>query len=157
MIFAIRTTSGQERAVAEVLTSKAAVKKLPIFSVMFTDAIKGYVFVEAPSPHTVDEAMAGIKHARTKTRGSIPLSSIERFIIVKPAIEELNESDLVEVIAGPFRGLKAKITHMDRMKGEVTIELLEEGFATLPITVHADYLRRTSKGSGEEVGRKEDS
>jgi transcriptional antiterminator NusG len=63
---------------------------------------------------------------------------------------------MVEVIAGPFRGLKARITHMDKVKGEVTIELLEEGFATLPITVHADYLRRISKGTGEEIGRKED-
>ncbi|MBS7650139.1 MAG: transcription elongation factor Spt5 [Candidatus Bathyarchaeia archaeon] len=155
MIFAIRTTSGQERAVAEVLTSKAALKKLPIFSVMFTEAIKGYVFVEAPGPHTVDEAMAGIKHARTKTKGAIQLSSIERFIKVRPTIDELSDSDMVEVIAGPFRGLKARITHMDKVKGEVTIELLEEGFATLPITVHADYLRRISKGTGEEVGRKE--
>jgi hypothetical protein len=41
------------------------------------------------------------------------------------------------------------------VKEEVTIELLEEGFATLPITVHADYVRRTAKHRGEESGRKE--
>jgi transcriptional antiterminator NusG len=103
----------------------------------------------------VDEAISGIKHARAKTRGSVPLSSVERFIVTKPTIDELSESDLVEVIAGPFRGLRAKITHMDKVKEEVTIELLEEGFATLPITVHADYVRRTAKGKGEEHEREE--
>jgi len=155
MIFAIRTTSGQEMTVAEVLTSKAAMKKLPVFSVLVSDAIKGYIFVEASGPHVVDEAISGIKHARAKTRGSVPLSSVERFIVTKPTIDELSESDLVEVIAGPFRGLRAKITHMDKVKEEVTIELLEEGFATLPITVHADYVRRTAKGKGEEHEREE--
>lgn len=153
MIFAIRTTSGQEMTVAEVLTSKAAMKKLPVFSVLVSDAIKGYIFIEASRPHVVDEAISGIKHARAKTRGSVPLSSVERFIVTKPTIDELSESDLVEVIAGPFRGLRAKITHMDKVKEEVTIELLEEGFATLPITVHADYVRRTAKGKGEEHER----
>ena len=155
MIFSIRTTGGQERTVAEVLTSKAGMKKLPVFAVMVSEAIKGYIFVEAPGPHTVDEAMAGIKHARAKTRGSAPISAVERFITTKPTIEDLEQEDLVEVIAGPFRGLKAKITHMDKVKEEVTIELLEEGFATLPITVHADYVRRTAKHRGEENGRKE--
>jgi len=155
MIFAIRTTSGQEMTVAEVLTSKAAMKKLPVFSVLVSDAIKGYIFVEASGPHVVDEAISGIKHARAKTRGSVPLSSVERFIVTRPTIDELSESDLVEVIAGPFRGLRAKITHMDKVKEEVTIELLEEGFATLPITVHADYVRRIAKGKGEEHEREE--
>jgi transcriptional antiterminator NusG len=58
MIFSIRTTGGQERTVAEVLTSKAGMKKLPVFAVMVSEAIKGYIFVEASGPHTVDEAMS---------------------------------------------------------------------------------------------------
>jgi len=155
MIFSIRTTGGQERTVAEVLTSKATMKKLPVYSVLVSDAIKGYIFVEAAGPHIVDEVISGIKHARAKTKGSVPLAAVERFIITKPAIEDLDESDLVEILAGPFRGLRAKITHMDKVKEEVTIELLEEGFATLPITVHADYVRRAATGRGEEVERKE--
>jgi hypothetical protein len=34
--------------------------------------------------------------------------------------------------------------------------LLEEGFATLPITVHADYVKLLSRGDSE-IGRKETS
>jgi len=53
--------------------------------------------------------------------------------------------------------LKARITNVDKLKEEVTIELLEEGFATLPITVHADYVKLVSRGSVAEVGRQEAS
>jgi transcription antitermination factor NusG len=53
--------------------------------------------------------------------------------------------------------LKARITNVDKLKEEVTIELLEEGFATLPITVHADYVKLLSRGGEAEVGRKETS
>jgi transcription antitermination factor NusG len=53
--------------------------------------------------------------------------------------------------------LKARITNVDKLKEEVTIELLEEGFATLPITVHADYVKLVSRGGAAPVGREEAS
>jgi transcriptional antiterminator NusG len=81
---------------------------------------------------------------------------MERFIVTKPVIEDLTVGDSVEVVGGPFRGLRARITHVDKMKEEVTIELLEEGFATLPITVHADYVKLVTRGGGE-AGREKTS
>ncbi len=39
----------------------------------------------------------------------------------------------------------------------MTIELLEESFTILPITVHADYVKLTEKGGSEEDGGKENS
>jgi transcriptional antiterminator NusG len=52
----------------------------------------------------------------------------------------LEEGILVEVIAGPFKGMQARVVRVDVTKEEVTIEILEAAF-TLPITVHADYVR----------------
>jgi len=63
-------------------------------------------------------------------------------------IEELNIDDLVEVVGGPFKGMRAKITRIDKTKAEVTLELLEATF-TLPITVHADYVRLVEKAKKE--------
>ena len=119
--------------------------------------IKGYIFIEAAGPHIVDEAISGVRHARARTRGMTTVSAIERFIITKPVIEDLNVNDVVEVVSGPFKGSKAKITSIDRVKQEVTIELLEEGFAILPITVHADYVKLVERTKGEQVVRKETS
>jgi len=148
-IYAVRTTSGQEKTVANLLTSRIALKKLPIASVLAPEVIKGYILVEAAGPHFVDEAISGMKHARARTKGVIGVSAIERFLITKPVIEDLSLGDLVEVVGGPFRGLKARITDVDAAKEELVIELLEEGFATLPITVHADYVKLVQKAGGE--------
>lgn len=153
-IYAVRTTSGQERTVVDLLASRVTVKKLPIASLLAPEIIKGYVFVESSGPHFVDDAISGTRHARARTKGIIAANAIERFIVTRPVIEELNAGDTVEVVGGPFRGLKAKITQIDRVKEEVVIQLLEEGFATLPITVHADYVKLLERGGGS-VGRKE--
>jgi len=153
-IYAVRTTSGQEKTVAAFIASRAAAKKLPIASVLAPETIRGYIFVEAAASHVVDEAIAGIKHAHGRTRGEIPLSEMDKFLISKPIIEELKTNDVVEIIAGPFKGLRAKITNVDKIKDEITIELLEEGFSILPITVHADYVKLVEKGSGGDAGEK---
>lgn len=156
-IFAIRTTSGQERTVAELLRSKSSLKKFPVSCILVPELIKGYVFIEAPGPSVVDELVSRVKHARARTKGTISSTDIERFITVKPVVEEIHEGDLVEVVAGPFRGMKAKITNVDKVKEEVIIELLEESFTILPITVHADYVKLTEKAGSEERGGKENS
>ncbi|MEM2842705.1 MAG: transcription elongation factor Spt5 [Candidatus Bathyarchaeia archaeon] len=145
-IYAVKTTSGQEETVANFIASKTASKNFLISSVLAFDSIKGYVFVEASAPHIVDEAASGVRHAKGRAKGEIPLSEVEKFLIIKPVVEELNVNDIVEVTSGPFKGLKAKVTNVDKTKGEITIELLEEGFAILPITVHADYVKLLERG-----------
>ena len=73
---------------------------------------------------------------------------ILRYIIRKPIIEKLGENDIVEVTGGPFKGMRAKITRIDKTKEEVTLELLEATF-TLPITVHSDYVKLVEKAEKE--------
>jgi transcriptional antiterminator NusG len=149
-IFAVRTTAGQERNVADFIASKVETNKLPIKAIFVPEMMKGYVFIEADGPHFVDEAIAGIKHVRSRVPGIVSFSEIERYIIVKPVIEELDVEDTVEIVGGPFKGMKAKITRIDKTKEEVTLELLEATF-TLPITVHADYVRLAEKAKKEET------
>lgn len=122
--------------------------KLPIKAVLVPETLKGYVFVEAEGPHFVEEVIAGIKHVRSRVSGIVSFPEIERHIVVKSVIEELDDDDVVEIISGPFKGMQAKITRLDKTKGEVTLELLEATF-TLPITVHADYVKLVKKGKSE--------
>src|SRR4030043_284550 len=68
----------------------------------------------------------------------------EKYIVRKPVIEDLSEDDVVEITGGPFKGMRAKITRIDKSKDEVTLELLEATF-TLPITVHSDYVKLVEK------------
>lgn len=149
-IFAVRTTTGQERNVARLVAAKIEMKDIPIKSILVPETMRGYVFVEADGPHFVDEAIAGIKHVRSRVSGIINFSEVERYIVKKPIIEKLDENDIVEVIGGPFKGMKAKITRIDKTKEEVTLELLEATF-TLPITVHSDYVKLVEKAEREVI------
>jgi transcriptional antiterminator NusG len=150
MVFAVRTTVGQERNVSNLITGRVEANKIPIRAILVPEVLKGYIFIEADGPHIVEEAIMGIKHVRSRVPGLVSFSEVEKYIVVRPVIEELDVNDLVEVIGGPFKGMKAKITDIDRTKEEVTIELLEATF-TLPITVHADYVKVTQKGQQTNV------
>jgi transcriptional antiterminator NusG len=88
---------------------------------------------------------------RSRIPGVVSFSEIERYIVRKPVIEELNENDIVEVTGGPFKGMRAKITRIDKSKAEVTLELLEATF-TLPITVHSDYIKLVERAKTQTEG-----
>jgi len=143
-IFVVKTTTGQERNVARLIASKVEMNRIPIKALLVPDTLKGYVFVEADGPHLVEEAIAGLRHVRSRIPGLVSFNEIERYIVRKPVMEDLNEDDVVEITGGPFKGMRAKITRLDKSKGEVTLELLEATF-TLPITVHSDYVKLVQK------------
>jgi transcriptional antiterminator NusG len=147
-VFAVRTTAGQEKNVADMIALRVENNKLPIRAVLVPEMMKGYVFVEADGPHFVEQAISGIKHVRSRVPGLVAFSEVERYIVVKPVIEELGIDDIVEVVGGPFKGMRAKINRIDKTKEEVTLELLEATF-TLPITVHADYVRLVERAKRE--------
>jgi transcriptional antiterminator NusG len=148
-VFAVRTTAGQEKNVANLLEAKSKMGEIPIKAILVPEMLKGYLFIEADGPHSVEKAIAGVKHVRSRVPGIVTFPEVERYIVVKPVIEELDENDLVEVVGGPFKGMRAKITRVDKAKEDVTLELLEATF-TLPITVHADYVKLVEKAKKEE-------
>jgi transcription termination/antitermination protein NusG len=140
--FAIRTTGGQEHMVANILQNKINAKKIGIRSILVLDSFKGYIIVEAPDSNVAYEALAGIRHARGQIRGELPFKDIEGYLVKKPVISDLNVDDTVEVIAGPFKAMKAKITRVDYEKQEATVVLLDSPYQ-IPVTVDANYLKKT--------------
>jgi transcriptional antiterminator NusG len=149
-VFAVRTTAGQEKNVADLISARVATTELPIKAILVPEALKGYVLIEAEGPHFVEKAIAGIKHVRSRIQGIVSFKEVEQYVVMKPVIDELDEQDLVEIVGGPFKGMRAKITRIDKAKEDVTLELLEATF-TLPITVHADYVRLVEKAKKGEA------
>jgi transcriptional antiterminator NusG len=140
--FAIRTTGGQEHVVANILQSKVNAKKIDIRSILVLDNFKGYIIVEAPDSNVAYEALSGIRHARGQIRGELPFKDIEGYLVKKPVVSDLSVDDTVEVIAGPFKAMKAKITRVDYEKQEATVVLLDSPYQ-IPVTVDANYLKKT--------------
>lgn len=150
-IFTVKTTTGQEKNVARLISIKVEKNKIPIKAILVPETLRGYIFVEADGAHLVQRAIEGIKHVRGMRPEFVSFAEVEKYIVRKPVIEELSEDDIVEVTGGPFKGMRAKITRIDKTKGEVTLELLEATF-TLPITVNSDYVKLVEKAktvSGE--------
>jgi transcriptional antiterminator NusG len=81
-----------------------------------------------------------MRHTRERVQGLVNPDEVAHYLETRPVVEGLEIGGLVEVIAGPFKGMQAKVVRVDPTKEEVTIEILEAAF-TLPITVHADYVR----------------
>jgi transcriptional antiterminator NusG len=127
--------------VANLLQTRAHAKKLLIRSIIVLDSFKGYIIVEAPDSNVAYEALAGIRHVRGQIRGDLPFKEIEGYLVKKPVVSELSTNDTVEVIAGPFKSMKAKITRVDYEKQEATVVLLDSPYQ-IPVTVDANYLKR---------------
>ena len=139
--YAIRITGGQEQVVANILQNKINTKKIKILSILVLDNFKGYIIVEAPDSNVAFEALHGVRHVRGQIRGELPFKDIERYLVKKPVVSELNIDDTVEVIAGPFKAMKAKITRVDYEKQEATVVLLDSPYQ-IPVTVDANYLKK---------------
>ena len=139
--FAIRITGGQERVVANILHTKITTKKLKIFSILVLENFKGYIIVEAPDANVAYEALSGVRHVRGQIRGELPFKDIEGYLVKKPVVTDLSIDNMVEVVAGPFKSMKAKVIRVDYEKQEATVVLLDSPYQ-IPVTVDANYLRK---------------
>ena len=137
-IFAVKTTASQERTVADMLINR---EEPEIHAALAPDALTSYVMVEADGTAVIDRALEEIPHARSLVSGQpSPFSEIEHFLSPKPDVEGIAEGDIVELIAGPFKGEKAQVQRIDEGKDQVTVELYE-ATVPIPVTVRGDQIR----------------
>jgi len=137
----LRTTAGQEVNVAlmlEAATRSEGSKGL--YAIVVPPEIKGYIVIEAEGLHVVHRLARDIKHVKGKAMGSLMKEEVERLIKVKPPIEELKPGDIVEIISGPFKGLRASVISVDVQKNLVTLNILEASFK-MEATIPADNVR----------------
>mgnify|MGYP000619122034 CR=1 FL=1 len=139
-LFAVRTTGGQEKIVMRLLEARIKMEKINIQSVVLLSDLKGYVVVEARDVSAMFDAIQGIRHVRGQLRGELTYNEIDKYLIKKSTVSELAVENTVEIIGGPFKGMKATITRVDQEKEEATVILLDATYQ-LPVTVDANYLK----------------
>ena len=142
--FVIRTTGGQEQVVIKLLENRIRTKNVGVNSILELENLKGYIVIEVQDANVVYEVLTGIRHIRGQIKGELQFKDIEGFLIKKPTVTELSIDDTVEIIGGPFKGMKAKITRVDYEKHEATVILLDAPYQ-LPVTVDANYLKLVQK------------
>jgi len=141
-LFAVRTTGGQEKIVMRMLEARMKMDKIDVQSVLLLDDLKGYVVVEAKDVSAMFNSIQGLRHIRGQLRGELTYDEIDKYLVKKSTVSELAVENVVEIIGGPFKGMKATVTRIDHEKEEATVVLLDASYQ-LPVTVDANYLKLT--------------
>jgi transcriptional antiterminator NusG len=150
-VLAIKTSRGYEREVADTLLARAEEKRDVLFALLVPAALRGYVFAEGMSFEGVREMLKGIRKARGLVAGETTLKEVEPLLVPKITVEGFVEGAIVELIAGPFKGEKARVRKIDQAKEEITVELIE-AVVPIPVTVRGDHVRMLERGGGKSGG-----
>jgi len=82
-IFAIKTTSKQERTVADNIKKaiESGATDIKVAAIIVPDELKGYVLVETPeSLPRIEQLVEKVAHARTVVRGETNLAEVAHFL-----------------------------------------------------------------------------
>ncbi len=142
MIFTIRTTVGQESLVVDILASKIQKEDLNIYSMAAIPGLKGYILLEADNEITIRRGITNTSHIKGRgiVGGAVNVEELSGLLEAKPLMKSIKEGQKVELIAGPFKGEKAKVIRVNDTKEEVTVELLEAA-VKIPVTITAEHIR----------------
>lgn len=147
-IFALRTTIGQERNVADMITNRTEKEKFGIYAILVPHDVRGYIMLEAVNKSEVEKSLKGVSHARGLVEGEVPSAEIEKFFAPKPMVTKVDAGDIVELTSGPFKGEKARVIRIDVKKEEITVEFFE-ATVPIPVTVKADSIKVVRKEEAE--------
>ena len=139
MIVTIRTTTGRENIVIESIMSRVKSHKIPVKSIIYPEEIKGYIFVEGDI-NDIEASVKGVPHVRGIINKDVPMQQLEKFMIAEKSEIKLEIGDVIEIIGGPFKGEKGRITRMDETKNEITVEFLEAAIP-IPVTISSNSVR----------------
>lgn len=150
-MIAVKTSIGHERTVADAVYARARARDIGILSILVPTNLNGYIFVESMNPDRLEEVVRGIRRARGVVDPRDPLGEkavrfeeIEAYLAPKPVVSGIMEGDIVELMAGPFKGEKARVMKIDETKEEVTVELFE-AMVRIPVTVPGTSVRVLQK------------
>ena len=154
-IFALRTTANREDQVMDFVTSHAVKKKIEVYSVIRPHGMRGYIFIEAATKVDAEQAAFNIPYARGILQHPVKYSEIEHMLEQVKHEMNIQKSDIVEIISGPFKRENAKVTRIDKAKEEVVVELLEAA-VPIPITVKMDAVKVVRRDTDSPLPSRDD-
>ena len=147
-IFIVRVKNGKEKATALAFKEKSEFKKRKISTVLCIENVMGYIFVEGEK-HDIEQTCSELNMFRAMILGKTTLEDLNKHLEPKPTIQGIKVGDIVEITSGPFKGSRAKISVITVTREEITVELLDSRI-TIPIVIHADYVRKLESGENSK-------
>ena len=155
-IYGLRTTANREDQVMDFVSANAKRKGLDVYAVIRPHGMRGYIFIEAKDRLSAEQSAFKVPYARGLLPKEISYPEIEHMLEPAKKIElNIKKNDVIEIISGPFKREKAKISRIDKTKEEVVVELLEAA-VPIPITLKMDAVKVIRREDSESSDEKED-
>ena len=148
-LFILKTTANREDQVMDFVSDNAPKKNVEVYALVKPHGLRGYIIIEAKSKEEAEEACRGIPYAKGILPSTVEYEKISHMLEQVKIEVNMQKGDIVEIISGPFKREKAKITRIDQQKEEVIVELLEAA-VQIPITVKLDSVKVIRRDTEEE-------
>ena len=156
MIFILKVTTNKEDRAAEMIADRSRKKSLNVFSIVRPHGLKGYIILEAADRDSAEEAAFNLPYIKGIIGKTVTYEEIRHML--EPKVEDIHIEigDIVEMISEPFKNEKAKVTRLDKNKGEVVVSLLGAS-VPIPVTVKIDNVKviKREEKEGEEESSEE--
>jgi len=153
MIFIVKVTTNKEDKAIEMIVHRTETKNLQVYAVAKPHGLKGYIILEAADKDSAEESAFNLPYVKGIIGKTVQYEEIRQML--EPKIEDFNivVGDIVEMIGQTFKGEKAKVTRVDKAKGELVVSLLGAS-VPIPVAVKMDnvkVIRREKSESDEEI------
>lgn len=139
--FIVRTAPGKESKFLDNVGQFLAKKEDHGIVAMFSpETVKGYVFAEAISATKLVDSLRSVPNFKGLIQKPVDFEELSKYFEKEGEQVIVTERDIVEIIAGPFKGDRARVIRTIPGKDEVVIEPLNAP-VPIPITLSVDDLR----------------
>ena len=140
MIFIIKVTTNKEEKAMEMIGDRIKKKGINVYAIAKPHGLKGYLILESEDRDSAEEAAFGLPYIKGIIGKTVSYEEIKNML--EPSVEDIKieVNDIVEMISEPFKGEKAKVTRLDKQKGEVVVSLLGAS-VPIPFTVKIDNVK----------------
>jgi len=149
-IYVIKISTNKEDKALDMIRDKAKKKGLEVYSIAKPKGLRGYILLEAADRETAEEASFNLPYVKGILPKTVSYDEIKNMVEPKVAEIKIEEGDVIEIVSEPFKKEKAKVTRVDKNKGEAVVTLLQAAIP-IPVTVKLDNVRVLRREEKEEV------
>ncbi len=144
--YAVYVTGGTEERVALMMKQRVEALGLDVRSIIVPPELKGVVVVEVGDPGDLYDLIRGLRDV--KRRRPVLIKKEEAVKLAAPVVEipVIERGQVVEIVSGPFRGMRGRVVEVYEARGEVDLVLLESDFRMI-VTVPLEQVRPAEETS----------
>ncbi len=149
MIFIVKVTTNKEDKALDMISDKIKKKNINVYAVARPHGLRGYIILESPDRENAEEAVFNLPYVKGILPKVITYEEVKSMLEPITAEVKIEKGDIVEIIGEPFKKEKAKVTRIDKAKGEAVVSLLGAA-VPIPVSVKLDNIR-VIRREGEEA------